>query len=186
MGKEGSIVDASFVDVPRQRNSRDENKQIKEGQVPPEWKDKPNKLSQKDTDARWTKKNQETHYGYKNHVKADKKTKLIQSYTVIAASVHDFQTIEVLLDEGDKELYADRAYRSEEIEEKLKSKKIKSQVHEKGYRNKPLTDTQKAVNREKSKIRVRVEHIFDFMENSMKGSCLRYIGALPKALFTSP
>ena len=29
--REGSIVDASFVDVPKQRNNRDENKKIKEG-----------------------------------------------------------------------------------------------------------------------------------------------------------
>ena len=28
-------------------------------------------LSHKDINARWTKKNNETFYGYKNHVKAD-------------------------------------------------------------------------------------------------------------------
>jgi hypothetical protein len=38
---------------------------------------KPHKLSQKDVDARWTKKNNAVFYGYKNHVKADTKTKLI-------------------------------------------------------------------------------------------------------------
>jgi len=33
IAKEGSIVDASFVDAPRQRNTREENKQIKEGKT---------------------------------------------------------------------------------------------------------------------------------------------------------
>ncbi|MBI3259812.1 MAG: IS5 family transposase [Ignavibacteriae bacterium] len=176
MGKEGSLVDASFVEVPRQRNSREENKLIKEGKVPEEWESNPNKLSQKDTDAKWTKKNNETHYGYKNHVKADRKTKLVCGYKVTDASVHDSQTFEDLLEKDDQELYADSAYRSAEIEELLDSKKIKSQINEKGYRNNPLTEKQKDSNREKSRVRARVEHIFAFIENTMNGSYLRYIG----------
>jgi len=63
----GTIVDATFVDAPRQRNSRDENKIIKEGKIPPEWEKLENihQLKQKDTDARWTKKGNEVHFGYK-------------------------------------------------------------------------------------------------------------------------
>jgi len=73
-------VDASFVDVPRQRNSRAENATIKAGGVPEAWAEQPPKQQQKDVDARWTKKNAEVHYGYKNHVKADAKSKLIERY----------------------------------------------------------------------------------------------------------
>ena len=51
-----------------------------------------------------------------------------------------------------------------------------NRVCEKGYRNKPLTDEQKASNTEKSHIRSRVEHIFGFMENSMNGMYIRSIG----------
>jgi hypothetical protein len=49
----GSIIDASFEDKPRQRNSREENEQIKNGEVPGEWKKTENeaKLRQKDIDA---------------------------------------------------------------------------------------------------------------------------------------
>ncbi|HQG36651.1 MAG TPA: transposase [Bacteroidales bacterium] len=43
-------------------------------------------------------------------------------------------------------------------------------MNEKGYRNKPLTEEQKASNKEKSRIRARVEHLFGFVENSMNGS----------------
>lgn len=49
-------------------------------------------------------------------------------------------------------------------------------VHEKGYKGKPLTDEQKADNREKSRVRARVEHVFGFVENSMNGSIVRTIG----------
>lgn len=168
----GKMIDASIVEVPRQRNSRDENKQLKEGGVPEDWQDNPNKLRQKDTDAAWLKKNGEDFFGYKNHIKADTGTKIITAYGVTPASVHDSEQIEELTDKKeDKEqpLYADSAYRSETIEGILTAKGIQSQIHEKGYRNHPLTKRQQQRNRKKSKTRVRVEHIFGFMENSMHG-----------------
>jgi len=176
---EGKMVDASFVEAPRQRNSREENKHIKEtGTAPKEWDDKPNKKRQKDINARWTKKNNSTFYGYKNHVKSDTKTKLIEKFEVTDASVHDSQPVEGLLTEKDEgqPFYADSAYTGEEQEKVYKKKKVINRVNEKGYRNKPLTDEQKAGNREKSKTRARVEHIFGFVENSMNGSFLRTIG----------
>ena len=174
----GCIVDASFVDVPRQRNDRDENDQIKNGEIPEEWESEPHKLRQKDTDARWAKKNDETHFGYKDHVKVDKKTKLIMAYEVTDASVHDSQPLADLLDNNDegKELYADSAYSGEPIAEEISKRKIKNRIHEKGYRGKPLSKRQIEENRRKSKIRVRVEHVFGFMTNSMRGMFIRVIG----------
>jgi IS5 family transposase len=174
----GSIIDASFVDVPKQRNTREENKQIKNDRTPDNWSEK--KCSHKDTDARWTTKNKEVHYGYKNHVKVDIHSKLITKFTTTAASIHDSQEIKNLVDKKDKnkKLYADSAYRSEEIERLLKENQIISMIHEKGYRNKPLTAKQKLANKRKSKKRVRVEHVFGFVENSMHGSVMRCIGKI--------
>ena len=62
---EGKIIDASFIDVPRQRNSRDENKQIKSGEIPESFTENPHEQSQKDTDVSWTKKNNVSYFGYK-------------------------------------------------------------------------------------------------------------------------
>ena len=103
---EGSIIDASFVEVPKQRNNRDENKDIKDGKIPEEWEKDENshKLSQKDTDARWTQKNKINYYGYKDHVKVDAKSKLITKYEVTDSSVHDSQKLDDLLDEESGEL----------------------------------------------------------------------------------
>ena len=175
---EGKIIDASFVEVPRQRNSREENKKVKDNEVPEDWKEKSRKLSQKDTDARWTKKNNQNFFGYKNHVKTDGKSKIIQKFKVTTASVHDSQTLEGLLDNQDKgeTLHADSAYTGEDQDKIISKKGLINEVHEKGYKNKPLTDEQKASNKIKSKIRVRVEHIFGFMENSMNGMKIRSIG----------
>jgi IS5 family transposase len=53
---------------------------------------------------------------------------------------------------------------------------MNNKIHEKGYRNKPLTDQQKQSNNEKSKTRARVEHEFGFNEQSMKGLLVRSVG----------
>ena len=178
VGKEGRMVDASFVEAPRQRNSREENQKIKDGIVPEEWEENPNKLSQKDLDARWTKKNDQVFYGYKDHVKVDEKSKLIIGYEVTDASVHDSQPLEDLLNKKDKNqpLYADSAYTGEEQEKVIKKVGMINRVHEKGYKNRPLTKKQQKSNRKKSKFRARVEHVFGFMEMSMKKMYIHSIG----------
>ena len=88
----GQILDASIVAVPKNHNTRDENKTIKSGEVPEDWTDKPAKRSQKDVDARWTKKHGKSHYGYKNHVNVDRKHKLVRRYHVSDAALHDSHT----------------------------------------------------------------------------------------------
>ena len=132
-------------------------------------------IAQKDKDARWAKKNGETHFGYKDHVKCDADSKLITGYGASAASLHDGQMCTELLDEDDEVFYADSAYSSAETAENL-PENCKNEICEKGYRGHPLTEEQKKENNRKSKTRCRIEHIFGFMTNSMKGITLRCIG----------
>ena len=173
----GTIVDATFVEAPRQRNTRDENRQIKEGKIPEDWEKPENvsKIRQKDTDARWTIKNKERHFGYKDHVKVDAESKLITGYSVTDASVHDSQVFIGLIDENDKVLYADSAYSGNPIAEQL-PQGIENQIHEKGYRNRPLSEEQKAENKRKSRTRSRIEHVFGYMSGTMRGITVRSIG----------
>jgi len=110
IGQKGKIVDASFVEAPRQRNTKEENETIKKGEIPEGWKENKHKMRQKDVDARWTKKG------------------------------------------------------------------VENQVCEIAYRNNPLSETQKTSNQSKSRVRVRVEHVFGFMTNSMKSLRVRSIG----------
>ena len=136
----GQMIDATFVEVPRQRNTREENAQVKAGETPADWQTPVNKskLRQKDVEARWTKKNTESHYGFKNHINADQGNKLVQSYDVTDAAVHDSQVFEVLLDQSEdasgkkRAIYADSAYRSQEKEASLATVNIASQICEKG------------------------------------------------------
>jgi len=175
---QGQLIDASFTIAPRQRNSRAENKKIKDGKGEELWNDKPHKKSHKDIDARWTTKNGEKFFGYKNHAKVDNKGKFIKKYLVTDASVHDSQALDNLLEEEDngQDLYADSAYTGKKQEATIAKYKMNNKVHEKGYRNSPLTEYQKANNKIKSKTRARVEHVFGFMEQSMSGLALRSVG----------
>jgi IS5 family transposase len=175
--RSGSIVDATFVDVPRQRNTKEENKEIKEGKIPAEWGKEENrhKRAQKDTDARWAVKNKEVHYGYKDHIKVDKKSKIITNYEVTSAEVHDSRELENLIEpENDRRIYGDSAYTGEEVQ-KCIPEGVQNRIHEKGYRNHPLTKTQERNNTAKSKIRARVEHVFGRM-HQFGGIAIRTIG----------
>ncbi len=180
--KKGQIIDATFVELPRQRNTRKENDTIGKGDIPEDWKDNPSKLSQKDLDARWTKKNDETHYGYKNHLNVDAKHKLVREYAVTDASVHDSQVFEEILDvdNSGKSLWADSAYQSEEMRGKLFRRGIRNNINRKGYRGHPLSEFQKARNRVRSSVRARIEHVNGRLD-CMIGRWIHCIGRLRAA-----
>lgn len=163
VANKGSMIDASFVKVPVQRNTPDENDQIKGGDRP-DW-DEP-KARQKDTDADWTRKGNERHYGYKQHVKADVESKLITNFEVTPASVHDSNVFEELLDKQDAgtRVYADSAYHSEERIAILKALGIDPGLLTRNYRNRTLTQQEKELNRKLSSRRCRIEHIFAWLK----------------------
>ena len=174
--RKGQIIDASFVEVPRQRNRRVENAVIKQGAVPTGWEEDTKRLAHKDLDARWTKKNEQSYYGYKDHVVADLTSKLIVRAEVTAASAHDSQALDSLTRPGDPETWADSAYTGAPCEAIFAAKGITAHVSEKGTRGHELTKGQKRMNRAKSRKRARVEHIFGFMTGSMRAMFQRVVG----------
>ncbi len=91
-----------------------------------------NRLEQKDVEARWAKKGEEVHCGYKDHVKADTTTKLIEDDEVTDASMHDSQARKDLVDKTDETVHADSAYTGEPIEDLLDKNGVKGEICEKG------------------------------------------------------
>lgn len=174
--RKGQIVDASIIRVPVQRNNRDENQQIKDGKQPEGWSE--NKQRQKDTDARWTRKNHKNYYGYKNHISVDVKHKFIRAYVVTSASVHDSNVFEELLDPSNssKDVWADSAYRSQQALATLEEKGYREHLQRKGSRNRKLTKWEQQGNRTRSRIRSRVEHIFGVQAQRASNVILRGIG----------
>ena len=174
--KKGQIVDASIVEAPKQRNRRDENKTIKEGNIPDDWSE--SRKRQKDTDARWLRKNGKNYFGYKNHISIDVKHKFVRTYTVTNAAVHDSNIFDELLDEKNfsRAVWADSAYRSAEKLKRLEKRGFREHLQRKGCRNKKLTDREKQGNHTRFQIRSRVEHVFGVQAQRAGTLLLRTIG----------
>lgn len=171
----GQIVDASIVKVPVQRNSRDENNQIKQGETPVDWSE--NKRRRKDVNARWTKKNGKSFLGYKNHVAVDVNHKLIRGWKVTDASVHDSNVFEdILADNTSRDVWADSAYYSEKHLESLKASGYREHIHRRGNRHRKLTVREQESNRSKSKVRARVEHVFGTQTQKAGNLIVRTVG----------
>jgi IS5 family transposase len=106
------------------------------------------------------------------------KHKLIRTYKVTDTRVRDSQELDNILDPNNacQDVWADSAYRSEEQEASLQEQGLTSHIHERAYRNKPLTAEQEAANTERSGMRVRVEHIFGHIETAMNRCYAHTIG----------
>ena len=94
--------------------------------------------------------------------------------------MHDSQVFDRLLDSNNsgKQVWADSAYRSKEIDRTLKHRGLKNEIKYKGYRHAPLSEAKCRINRKRSSIRAPVEHIFAFQKNSLGGKFIRTIGIL--------
>ena len=188
----GQIIDATIVAAPKQRNTDGEKRDIKEGRVPAEWAEKPAKLRQKDRDARWTVKYTKAKpsddgaprvdlaipaFGYKHNIGIDRRHGLIRSWTVTDTSRHDGARLPDLIDKDNtaSDVWADTAYRSQTNEKYLSGKGLRSQIHRKKPKGKPMPRRTARANGRKSKVRAAVEHIFARQKGPM-GLFIRTIG----------
>jgi IS5 family transposase len=188
----GQIVDATIVAAPKQRNTNDEKRAIKEGRIPDDWKDKPAKFRQKDRDARWTVKYTKAKpredgakmvdiaipsFGYKNHVGIDRRHGLIRTFTVTDAAAHDGARLVALLDRDNtaSDVWADTAYRSKKNEAHLAKHGFVSRIHVKKPKGRLMPDATRIANARKSKVRSAVEHVFAH-EKGLMGLVVRTIG----------
>ena len=176
--KGGQILDATIVPVPKQHINKEDKEHLEQGEIPPAWQENAHRLSQRDTDARWVKKNDVSYFGYKDHISVDVEHGFVHNYSVTDAAVHDSKALADMLDVDNEGagVWADSAYRSALIEWFLELLMWCSHINEKGYRNHPLTQEQNQSNREKSKTRAKVEHVFGAWVNEMGGKLLRSIG----------
>ena len=176
--QKGTVVDARIVEVPKQRNTREENQTLKDGLIPAKWVQQPAKLAQKDTEARWTQKHGKNHYGYKNHIAIDVKHKLVRGYTVTPASTHDSQVFEALLKVPNTRAGSVGRWGLcfEHTARHLRRRGIVNHMHERPWREQTLTKAQRRHNKSRSRIRARVEHVFGHQVTSMHQTILRTIG----------
>ena len=185
----GQIVDASIIQAPRQRMTKEEKAQVKAGDIPESWQSNPAKLAQKDRDARWIVKYSKAKeeekavdlavplFGYKNHVCIDRRFGFIRKGHVSDAGLYDGKALRHLLDKNNTScsVWGDTAYRSQDNERLLAENGFRSQLHRKKPRNKTMPVHCQRANGKKSKIRAHVEHVFAVQKERM-GLFIRTIG----------
>jgi len=102
----------------------------------------------------------------------------VRRWHVTDASVHDSRALDEVLDADNtaSDVWADSAYRSAETEARLRARGLRSRIHRRGRRNRPLTERERRGNRTRSTVRARVEHVFGAQSNDMGGVLVRSIG----------
>ncbi len=131
--------------------------------------------SNRDNDADFTKKRGKTYYGYKGHIAIDEDSEVIKTVEFTKASVHDSNAFDQLVDYSEKAVFADKGYANKTRRKKLEAKNIFDGILSKGYRNKPLSKSDKKFNRLLSTVRNRVERPFAFMKQVLQyGRCSYY------------
>jgi IS5 family transposase len=157
--KRGTLVDATIIAAAVKPPP------IEEGQVNP-----------RDPEASFTKKNDETYFGYKAHLAVDEESGLVRRAEMTSADLHDSQRGEALIQGDEQAYYADKAYDSQALRDKLNELGIEDKIAYKAKRNKPLVNWQVWFNKTASSIRVGVERANATLKNWYGMEKVRYLG----------
>lgn len=151
----GTMVDATIINAPSSTKNKDKAR---------------------DPEMHQTRKGNQWYFGMKMHIGADSQSKLIHSVVVTAANVHDKHALPDLLHGQERRVYADAGYAGQQDMIHELAPQAKAFVNERAYGGKKLTDRQKQRNRNKSRIRARVEHAFGVIKGVFKFTKVRYRG----------
>jgi transposase, IS5 family len=152
--REGTIVDATIINAPRSTKNAS-------GKTDPEMSS--------------TRKGTEWSFGMKLHVGTDKRG-LAHSAVVTTAKVHDSLLLEQLVHGAEKSLYGDRAYINDWKQRQYEARGISWNIQRRGRRGAPLTAADEEWNRQQTKVRVKVEHIFQVIKQLWGHRKVRYRG----------
>ena len=127
-------------------------------------------------DASFTVKNDKTYFGYKAHIAVGADSDLIREAEMTSADLHDSQRGEAMIQGDEGAYYADKAYDSRALREKLASLAIDDKIAYKAKSIKPLTNWQKWFNSTASSVRSGVERSNATMKNWYGMARVRYLG----------
>ena len=162
----GTIVDASIINAPSSTK---------------------NKNKQRDPDMHQTRKGNQWFFGMKAHIGVDSKTKLIHSVVATPANVHDLVILGDLLHGEESRVWGDSAYAGQGDAITANAPKARNFTNKKGSRYVTLSEADRSRNRNKSKVRAKVEHLFSVMKCRFGFTKVRYKGLAKNAhhLFVS-
>lgn len=156
----GTIVDATIINAPSSTKNKDKAR---------------------DPEMHQTKKGNQWYFGMKAHIGVDSRNKLIHSVAVTPANVHDSQMLPELLHGKETRVWGDSAYTGQGDEIRKRAPNAKDFTNKKAFRNKELSDEQRAKNRIKSGVRAKVEYPFLVIKQIFGFCKVRYRGIMKNA-----
>ena len=151
----GTIVDATLIGAPSSTK---------------------NASKTRDPDMHQTRKGQQWYFGMKMHIGVDSRTGLVHSAAVTAANVHDKHLLEDLLHGDERRVYGDSAYASQKALIREHAPHAKDFTNQRTRKRDGIDEAERSRNRNKSRIRARVEHVFGVVKRLWGFSKVRYRG----------
>jgi len=152
----GTIVDATIIHAPSSTKNRDQSR---------------------DPEMHQARKGKQWYFGMKAHVGVDSKTKIIHTAVVTAANVSDAAVLPDLLHGEETRVWGDGAYQGQT--EVIRQGAPRAQDYtQRRCRSKGqiVDEVAWAKNRTKSKVRAKVEHVFQVMKLKFGFVKVRYRG----------
>jgi len=156
----GTIVDATIIHAPSSTK---------------------NQKQERDPEMHQTKKGKQWYFGMKAHVGVDSKTKLIHSAVATAANVADSTVLPDLLHGEETKVWGDQAYRGQ-TEAIREAAPLAQDMTSQRYRYKNRIDEEERQrNQTKSRVRSKVEHVFQILKLKFGFVKVRYRGLAKNA-----
>ena len=156
----GTIVDATLIGAPSSTKNADKAR---------------------DPEMHQTRKGRQWYFGMKLHIGVDSQTGLTHSAMVTAANVHDKHPLPDLLHGQERRVYGDSAYASQKKLIAGKAPKAKDFTNQRVKKGGIVDEVVKGKNRNKSRIRSRVEHVFGVVKRLWGFGKVRYRGLAKNA-----
>jgi len=151
----GTIVDATIITAPSSTKNAE---------------------GERDPEMHQTKKGQQWYFGMKMHVGVDSQSKVIHSVVVTRANTADSKVLGDLLHGDERRVYGDQAYKSQQQVIRAKAPRAKDFTNRQCKWKHYLDEAIKAKNRNKSRIRARVEHSIGVIKRVFGFTKVRYRG----------
>jgi transposase, IS5 family len=151
----GTIVDATIIHAPSSTK---------------------NSEGTRDPEMHQTKKGNEWFFGMKAHIGVDSRTRLVHSFVATPANVHDSRVLADLLHGAETRVWGDSAYRGQTAVIRAAAPRASDFTQSRSSRAKGLSDREREINRTKSRVRSRAEHVFHVVKRIFGFVKVRYRG----------
>lgn len=157
--KRVALVDATLMESSRKRPDA---QAAREGRAP-------------DADASYTRKYNQSFYGYKAHVSSDGEHQLIRAAVISTASQYDGEVFAHIAPADSEVIYAGKAYDTKANQAWLRTRGIRNGILKKEAHHIQLTAKDRA-NRRKSLVRRQIERVFADPKKWQHYRRVRYLG----------